>query len=30
MSKYKTIENVFKKQYENYIGGKWVPPVDGQ
>ena len=20
----------FKKQYENYIGGAWVPPVDGQ
>ncbi len=20
---------VFKDQYENYIGGKWVPPVDG-
>jgi aldehyde dehydrogenase len=19
----------FRKQYENYIGGKWVPPVDG-
>nr|VFK57943.1 MAG: aldehyde dehydrogenase [Candidatus Kentron sp. TUN] len=21
---------VFKTQYENYIGGKWVPPVDGE
>lgn len=20
----------FKSQYENYIGGEWVPPVDGQ
>ncbi|RKZ38364.1 MAG: aldehyde dehydrogenase [Gammaproteobacteria bacterium] len=20
---------VFKKQYENYIGGEWLPPVDG-
>ena len=20
---------VFKDQYENYIGGKWVAPVDG-
>lgn len=30
MSKYKTIANVFDKQYENYIGGKWVAPVDGQ
>jgi aldehyde dehydrogenase len=20
----------FKPQYENYIGGKWVPPVDGE
>ena len=21
---------VFKKQYENYIGGKWVAPIDGE
>lgn len=27
---YKTISGVFKKQYENYIGGKWVAPVDGK
>ena len=20
----------FKEQYENYIGGQWVPPVDGE
>ena len=20
----------FKKQYENFIGGKWVAPVDGE
>ncbi len=20
----------FKSQYENYIGGEWVPPVDGE
>jgi aldehyde dehydrogenase len=25
-----TIENPFKPQYENFIGGKWVPPIDGQ
>ncbi|THF66264.1 aldehyde dehydrogenase family protein [Pseudothauera nasutitermitis] len=25
-----SIENPFKTQYENYIGGKWVPPADGQ
>lgn len=29
MSKYREISNVFKSQYENYIGGKWTPPVDG-
>ena len=28
MSKYKVISNVFKKQYENFIGGKWVEPTD--
>lgn len=20
----------FKSQYENYIGGEWTPPVDGE
>ncbi|HSP05845.1 MAG TPA: aldehyde dehydrogenase, partial [Acidobacteriota bacterium] len=25
-----TIESPFKARYENYIGGKWVPPVDGK
>ncbi|THF63430.1 aldehyde dehydrogenase [Pseudothauera rhizosphaerae] len=25
-----TIDNPYKVQYENYIGGEWVPPVDGQ
>ncbi|MCI5969022.1 aldehyde dehydrogenase family protein [Helicobacter sp.] len=29
MSKYETISNVFKSQYENFIGGKWVAPVKG-
>ncbi|KAF1049538.1 aldehyde dehydrogenase family protein [Xylophilus sp.] len=24
------VENPFKKQDGNYIGGQWVPPVDGQ
>ncbi|MEH3087258.1 MAG: aldehyde dehydrogenase family protein [Xylophilus ampelinus] len=24
------IANPFKKQYGNYIGGRWVPPIDGQ
>ncbi len=24
------IANPYKKQYGNYIGGQWVPPVDGQ
>jgi aldehyde dehydrogenase len=24
------IENPFKKQYGNYIGGAWVAPIDGQ
>ncbi|WPG41266.1 aldehyde dehydrogenase [Variovorax sp. EBFNA2] len=24
------IANPFKKQYGNYIGGQWLPPVDGQ
>lgn len=24
------IEYPYRKQYENYIGGKWVPPVEGQ
>lgn len=24
------VENPYKKQYGNYIGGQWVPPVDGQ
>ena len=22
--------NIFKKRYDNFIGGKWVPPVKGQ
>lgn len=30
MSKYTESSNVFKSRYENYIGGKWVAPVDGQ
>lgn len=30
MSQYTKISNVFKQQYENYIGGQWVPPVDGK
>jgi aldehyde dehydrogenase len=25
-----TIDSPFKARYENYIGGKWVPPVGGQ
>lgn len=29
MSKYETISNVFKPQYENFIGGKWVAPIKG-
>lgn len=29
MSKYETISNVFKSQYENFIGGKWVAPIKG-
>lgn len=29
MSRYETISNVFKSQYENFIGGKWVAPVKG-
>lgn len=20
----------FKKRYENFIGGEWVPPIDGE
>src|SRR6201998_3525741 len=24
------IKDPFKKRYDNYIGGKWVPPVKGQ
>ncbi len=30
MSKYKEFSNVFKKQYENYIGGEWVAPKSGK
>ena len=30
MSKYKDSSIVFKSQYENFIGGKWVAPVKGQ
>ncbi|MCX2683167.1 aldehyde dehydrogenase [Campylobacter sp. MIT 21-1685] len=30
MSKYKTVSNVFKSQYENFIGGDWVKPIKGQ
>ncbi|WP_104743608.1 aldehyde dehydrogenase family protein [Helicobacter cinaedi] len=29
MSQYENISNVFKPQYENFIGGKWVAPVKG-
>lgn len=29
MSKYKFINNVFKFQYENFIGGNWVAPIKG-
>lgn len=25
-----SVENPFKSRYENFIGGKWVAPVDGQ
>ena len=24
------IKDPFKKRYENFIGGKWVPPVKGE
>ena len=24
------VKDPFKKRYDNYIGGKWVPPVNGQ
>ncbi|MFZ4286502.1 aldehyde dehydrogenase [Variovorax sp. HJSM1_2] len=24
------LENPYKKQYGNYIGGEWLPPIDGQ
>ncbi|TQR61101.1 aldehyde dehydrogenase family protein [Campylobacter troglodytis] len=30
MSKYTSIENVFDKQYDNFIGGKWVAPKEGE
>lgn len=30
MSKYEVISNVFKSQYENFIGGDWVKPLSGQ
>ena len=23
-------KNPFRLKYENFIGGKWVPPVDGK
>lgn len=29
MSNYKDSRTIFKSRYENYIGGKWVAPVDG-
>lgn len=29
MSQYENISNVFKSQYENFIGGKWVAPIKG-
>ena len=29
MSQYENISNVFKPQYENFIGGKWVAPIKG-
>ena len=25
-----TVDNPFKARYDNFIGGKWVSPVDGQ
>lgn len=30
MSKYEVISNVFKSQYENFIGGDWVKSLSGQ
>ncbi len=30
MSRYEEISNVFKSQYENFIGGQWVAPKSGQ
>lgn len=30
MSQYRDSSKVFKSRYENYIGGKWVAPVEGQ
>lgn len=30
MSKYTNSKEVFKPRYENFIGGKWVAPSDGQ
>ncbi|MDE7195948.1 MAG: aldehyde dehydrogenase family protein, partial [Helicobacter sp.] len=30
MSLYTDSSKVFKSRYENFIGGKWVAPVDGQ
>ncbi|RDU72737.1 aldehyde dehydrogenase [Helicobacter aurati] len=29
MSKYIDSGNVFKSRYENYVGGRWLPPVEG-
>lgn len=30
MLKELNLNNPYKAQYENYIGGKWTAPVDGQ
>ncbi|RDU52837.1 aldehyde dehydrogenase [Helicobacter sp. MIT 00-7814] len=30
MSKYKDSKNVFKSRYENFIGGEWVKPTNGE
>ena len=30
MSRYEEISNVFKSQYENFIGGEWLAPKGGQ
>lgn len=30
MDNYRDSSNIFKSRYENYIGGKWIAPVDGK